>query len=112
MLIGDQHIQSIWYDLETDAVKINDQTCLPHEFEIITLKTLHDVCHAITTMQVRGAPLIGVTAAYGLYLALRKDPAWTVARLFFTYTFTCSAANPCLGHRVKVSPTIFAENPG
>ena len=75
MLIGDQNIQSIWYDLETDAVNIIDQTRLPHEFEIITLKTLHDACHAITTMQVRGAPLIGVTAAYGLYLALRKDPA-------------------------------------
>jgi len=75
VLIGDQNIQSIWYDLETDAVNIIDQTRLPHEFEIITLKTLHDACHAITTMQVRGAPLIGVTAAYGLYLALRKDPA-------------------------------------
>ena len=75
MQIDDQHIQSIWYDMETDSVNIIDQTRLPHEFEIVTLQNLHDACHAITKMQVRGAPLIGVTAAYGLYLALRKDPA-------------------------------------
>ena len=74
MIIGGEHLQSIWYELETDQVQIVDQTRLPHEFQIVTLSNLDDACHAIESMQVRGAPLIGVTAAYGVYLALREDP--------------------------------------
>ena len=74
MIIGDRHLQSIWYESQQDSVNIIDQTCLPHRFEIISLHTLEDTCHAIQSMQVRGAPLIGVTAAYGIYLALRENP--------------------------------------
>ncbi len=55
------------------TVEIIDQTRLPHAFEIAALRTLDDALHAIRAMQVRGAPLIGVTAAYGLCLALRAD---------------------------------------
>ncbi len=66
--------QSIWFEHETKSVKCIDQTCLPHEFSILTLSNLADACNAITSMQVRGAPLIGVTAAYGMYLALRDAP--------------------------------------
>ena len=73
MKIDGQQFQSIWYDSESDTVRIIDQTRLPHEFNILSLDSIEDVCTAITDMQVRGAPLIGVTAAYGLYLGLRDS---------------------------------------
>ncbi len=56
-------------------VTIIDQTRLPHEIERVTLASVDQAAHAIRAMQVRGAPLIGVTAAYGLALALRSDPS-------------------------------------
>lgn len=68
-----QHFQSIWFDEADNSVNIIDQTRLPHRFEIVTLATLADACHAIEAMQVRGAPLIGITAVYGVYLALLED---------------------------------------
>lgn len=74
MIINQQQVQSIWYDPATAAVSIIDQTRLPHTFSVVTLESLDAACTAITSMQVRGAPLIGVTAAYGVYLALREDP--------------------------------------
>lgn len=74
MNVNGKHYQSIWYDETRDTVNIIDQTCLPHKFEILSLENLDDACLAIVSMQVRGAPLIGVTAAYGMYLALREDP--------------------------------------
>ena len=74
MNVNGQHFQSIWFDESDDSVCIIDQTRLPHRFEIVTLNTLSDACHAIEAMQVRGAPLIGVTAVYGVYLALLEDP--------------------------------------
>jgi methylthioribose-1-phosphate isomerase len=55
-------------------VKIIDQTRLPHELEYIILENFDDCCKAIKDMWVRGAPLIGVTAAYGMYFAARKNP--------------------------------------
>ena len=79
MIIDGQHYQSIWYDEAQDGVHIIDQTGLPHRFETRALTTLEQACHAIASMQVRGAPLIGVTAAYGMYLALRADPAQQVS---------------------------------
>ncbi len=74
MNVNGQHYQSIWFDETDSSVNIIDQTRLPHRFEIVTLGSLHDACYAIESMQVRGAPLIGVTAAYGVYLALLEDP--------------------------------------
>ncbi len=74
MIINGEYRQSIWYDKACDDVFIIDQTYLPHEFRILSLLDLESACTAIQSMQVRGAPLIGVTAAYGLYLALRVDP--------------------------------------
>ena len=74
MKINGSDYRSIWYDRDADTVNIIDQTLLPHQFKIQQLQSLPDVCHAITSMQVRGAPLIGVTAAFGLYLALKHDP--------------------------------------
>ena len=74
MKIDGEHLQSIWYDKESDTVKIIDQTLLPHKFKVVDLKNLSDACNAINSMKVRGAPLIGVTAAYGVYLALKENP--------------------------------------
>ncbi|MEW6670608.1 MAG: S-methyl-5-thioribose-1-phosphate isomerase [Thermodesulfobacteriota bacterium] len=59
----------IWLDPESGTVKIIDQRQLPHAEVVVDLKTVADVVRAIKEMVVRGAPLIGVTAAYGLYLA-------------------------------------------
>jgi len=72
--VNGKHYQSIWFDEAQDAVHIIDQTCLPHKFEILVLQDLDGACRAIETMQVRGAPLIGVAAAYGMYLALKELP--------------------------------------
>jgi methylthioribose-1-phosphate isomerase len=55
---------------ENNLVKIIDQTKLPHKFEIKKLKTFNDAVSAIKNMEVRGAPLIGATAAYGLVLSI------------------------------------------
>jgi methylthioribose-1-phosphate isomerase len=71
-------LRPIWQDDDPDTVKIIDQRFLPHQFVIIDLKSVDDVIYAIKEMCVRGAPLIGVTAAYGIYLAalgLAKNPA-------------------------------------
>lgn len=60
---------------EAEAIEIVDQTCLPHQWVTIHITTVAEAANAIRTMQVRGAPLIGATAAYGLALALRADPS-------------------------------------
>jgi methylthioribose-1-phosphate isomerase len=65
--------RSIWVADDGWSVEIIDQTKLPHEFKTLRLTTLDAAAHAIRSMQVRGAPLIGATAAYGLCLALRVD---------------------------------------
>jgi methylthioribose-1-phosphate isomerase len=63
--------RTIWF--ENNSVKIIDQTKLPHQFIIKDLKTVKDSINAIKTMEVRGAPLIGVTAAYGLVLSIIEN---------------------------------------
>jgi methylthioribose-1-phosphate isomerase len=73
MKVNGTHYRSIWLNADGWRVDIIDQTRLPHEFEIVTLETLEDAARAIEVMQVRGAPLIGATAAYGMCLALRED---------------------------------------
>jgi methylthioribose-1-phosphate isomerase len=72
MKIGGVHHRTIWRG-QTGGVWIIDQTALPHIFAHARLATLDDAARAITTMQVRGAPLIGITAAYGLCFALGQD---------------------------------------
>ena len=74
MLIEGRPARTIW-PTSDGAVEIIDQTLLPHTVAIVRLETLQDAVGAIATMQVRGAPLIGVTAAWGLALALRADPS-------------------------------------
>ena len=68
MKIDGKEYQTIWF--ENNFVKIINQTKLPHKFAIKDLKTVNDAINAIKTMEVRGAPLIGATAAYGLVLAI------------------------------------------
>ena len=75
--------RSIWLDEDGWSVRIIDQTLLPHAFQTPRLTDLEGAAGAIAAMQVRGAPLIGVTAAYGLALALREaasDAALDAAR--------------------------------
>ena len=64
--------RTIWAGAD-GAVEIIDQTALPHAFVVRQLRTVAEVAHAIASMQVRGAPLIGAAAAYGLWLAMRAD---------------------------------------
>ena len=68
MRIENKTYRTIWF--EDNLVKIIDQTKLPHKFIIKDLKTVKDAINAIKTMEVRGAPLIGATAAYGLVLSI------------------------------------------
>jgi methylthioribose-1-phosphate isomerase len=71
---GQQH-RSIESDEATQTVRIVDQTFLPHELVWRQIDTMAAAAEAIQVMRVRGAPLIGATAAFGLYLALRDDPS-------------------------------------
>src|SRR5689334_24657464 len=73
MNIKGKHYRTIWLSDDGWSVEIIDQTKLPFVFGTVTLRTLDDAARAIKTMQVRGAPLIGATAAYGVALALRAD---------------------------------------
>src|SRR5512139_20974 len=73
MNIDGKAYRTIWVAADGYSVEIIDQTKLPHAFSIVALKTLEDAARAIKSMQVRGAPLIGATAAYGVALALRQD---------------------------------------
>jgi methylthioribose-1-phosphate isomerase len=78
MKIKGRHYRSIWYNVEGANVEIIDQTLLPHMFKVQAIDTLEAMVKAIKTMQVRGAPLIGAAAAYGLVLAMQKqvDDKW------------------------------------
>ena len=71
MRIEGKEYRTIWF--ENNAVKIIDQTKLPHQFIIKDLKTVKDAINAIKVMEVRGAPLIGGTAAYGMALAVQEN---------------------------------------
>ena len=74
MKIDGTPFRTIWVDDDGWSVRIIDQTRLPWSLDFLRLQTLAAVAHAIRSMQVRGAPLIGATAAYGMALALRADP--------------------------------------
>ena len=73
MKVDGKPMRSIWLEPDGWSVGIIDQTRLPHRFATARLVTLDDAAHAIRAMQIRGAPLIGATAAYGICLALRED---------------------------------------
>jgi methylthioribose-1-phosphate isomerase len=75
MRVDGKSMRSIWLEPDGWSVGIIDQTALPHRLTTARLTNLEDTAHAIRAMLVRGAPLIGATAAYGVCLALRADPS-------------------------------------
>ena len=74
MKVEGAHTRTIWLDSDGWSVDVIDQTRLPHRFVTLRLASVADAARAIADMIVRGAPLIGATAAYGLALAMRDDP--------------------------------------
>ena len=75
MKVKGKKYKSIWLDKKKSVVAVIDQRLLPHQFKLLYLKNIKDVKRAIQNMVVRGAPLIGVTVAYGIYLSMKKDPS-------------------------------------
>src|SRR5579864_414910 len=73
MNVDGRPMRTIWLAAGGRAVEIIDQTRLPHELVVARLACLDDAARAIRDMQVRGAPLIGATAAYGMALAVAAD---------------------------------------
>ncbi len=78
MRVNGTPYRSIWLNTDGVSVDVVDQTVLPHRFAVRSLKNLHDAEQAIKTMIVRGAPLIGATAAYGIALAMNADSSDTM----------------------------------
>ena len=84
MNVNGKHYRSLWWNEADHVLEIIDQRWLPHEFREQPVRTMQDFSDAIVQMRVRGAPLIGATAAYGMALAMAEDPstknldnAWT-----------------------------------
>jgi methylthioribose-1-phosphate isomerase len=82
--IGGTHFRSLWWNADKAVLEIIDQRWLPHELRLQPVATMQDFVDAIVEMRVRGAPLIGATAAYGMACAMARDPsdanldaAWT-----------------------------------
>ena len=73
MKVDGRSYRTIWLGGDGFTVEIIDQTRLPHRFEVVALASLEDAARAIRDMLIRGAPLIGATAAYGMALAMRED---------------------------------------
>ena len=73
MKVGGTHYRSLWWDTAKNALQIIDQRWLPHDFRIQQLETVDDYAVAIRDMHVRGAPLIGATAAYGVAVQMALD---------------------------------------
>jgi methylthioribose-1-phosphate isomerase len=73
MKINGKATRTIWLADDGSTVEIIDQTRLPHALVVVPLRSMQEAARAILTMQVRGAPLIGATAAYGLAMAIRED---------------------------------------
>ncbi len=73
MIVNEDYFRAIWHDQHYEYVEIIDQTLLPFQFEIVRIEYVTQMVNAIKTMQVRGAPLIGAAAAYGIALAMRQN---------------------------------------
>ena len=75
MKVDGRHYRSLWWDDDRGALRIIDQRWLPHDFRIAELRTIDECAVAIRDMWVRGAPLIGATAAYAMALGMAADPS-------------------------------------
>ena len=74
MKVNGKHYRSLWWNDSADVLEIIDQRWLPHELREQHVTTMQDFANAISEMRVRGAPLIGATAAYGMARAMTEDP--------------------------------------
>jgi len=75
MKVNGSHYRSLWWEEDRGSLQIIDQRWLPHDFRIQQVNTVQDYATAIVEMRVRGAPLIGATAAYGVAVAMADDPS-------------------------------------
>lgn len=73
MKVADKHYRSLWWDKQQEVLQIIDQRALPHDFREQNVASMQDFVDAIAQMRVRGAPLIGATAAYGMAHAMKQD---------------------------------------
>ena len=89
-----QSLRPIWLDKSNGEVNVIDQRSLPHELVVLELQTVDDTIYAIQEMVVRGAPLIGITAAYGVYLAVKNTPAKAAEDHLATECERIKAARP------------------
>jgi len=89
-----QPLRPIWLDKSNGEVNVIDQRSLPHELVVLELHTVDDTIYAIQEMVVRGAPLIGITAAYGVYLAVKNTPAGAAGEYLATECARIKAARP------------------
>jgi methylthioribose-1-phosphate isomerase len=109
--ISGTHYRTIW-PTTAGTIRVIDQSRLPFEFATMDLHSLDDAANAIRTMVVRGAPLIGATAAYGIALALRSDPsdasleqaAWTLQATRPTAVNLCWAVTRMQASLAALSP--------
>ncbi len=116
MRVGARHFRTIWLADDGDAVEVIDQTALPGQFVTKRLESAEEVAVAIRTMVVRGAPLIGVAAAYGVALGMRKDAsdahlADVSARLRETRPTAVNLAWAVEQMRRELAPARVAERP-
>ena len=89
-----QPLRPIWLDESNGEVNVIDQRSLPHELVVLALQTVDDTIYAIQEMVVRGAPLIGITAAYGVYLAVKNAPSGAAEDHLATECARIQAARP------------------
>lgn len=75
MKVDGKHYRSLWWNSEKSVLEIIDQRWLPHDFRIDTVQTMEEFANAIVEMRVRGAPLIGATAAYAMACAMKLNPS-------------------------------------
>ena len=85
MKISDKHWQTIWYNDDYNYFSVIDQSLLPHKFEIKNIRSSIEAFFAIKNMIVRGAPLIGVTGAYGFALGIKENPSDDNLKQTFDY---------------------------
>jgi methylthioribose-1-phosphate isomerase len=110
MNVDGKNLRTIWLDSDEKTVKIIDQRRLPHEFVVVDLKTVDDVIAAIKDMYVRGAPLIGVTGAYGVYLAALNAPAHQIDEAdLIKECARIKSARPTAVNLVWAVDTVLAE---
>src|ERR1700745_1661246 len=87
MNVDGRPYRTIWLDDDRVSVCVIDQTLLPHRFEVVRWRSVQDVAAGIRNMVVRGAPLIGAAAGYGLALAMQEDSSDQNLRLTYNLLF-------------------------